>query len=79
MPNSEQGAPRWEIRPGGFVGSRAERRDFEVMKRGTATRFTVALPWNDRQPEREQEEQCAELILRLLREIAKQETLPVRR
>jgi hypothetical protein len=79
MPSSNQDVRAWEVRPGGFVGSKSERRDFEVLKPGRATRFIVALSWNERQPQQELEERCAGLILRMMREIAAQETLPIRR
>ncbi|MEA2875245.1 MAG: hypothetical protein QOF14_441 [Hyphomicrobiales bacterium] len=69
----------WEVRPAPLVGGRTERRDFEVRKRGIATKFIVTLPWNERRPGREQEEYCRDVIFRLIREIAAQETLSIRR
>lgn len=79
MGDGGQDARSWEVRPGAFVGSKSERRDFEVLKPGRATKFIVALPWNDRQPEQEQQERCAELILKMMREIVAQGALPIRR
>jgi hypothetical protein len=78
MPDSDQ-EMRWEVRPAPLLGGRAIRRDFEIVKRGVATKFIVALPWNERRAGFEQEEHCRDVIFRLVREVAAQETLPIRR
>jgi len=72
-------AALWDVRPAPLVGGRTERRDFEVRKRGIATRFIVALPWNERRADAEQVEHCRDTIFQLIREIAAQESLPIRR
>jgi hypothetical protein len=72
-------AALWEIRPAPLVGGRAQRRDFEITRRGIATKFIVSFPWNERRDNREQEEHCRDVIFRLIREVAAQPTLPIRR
>jgi hypothetical protein len=79
MAKLDQDAALWEVRPAPLVGGRTERRDFEVAKRGVATKFIVNLSWNDRRVGREQEEHCRDVIFRLIREVAAQQTLPIRR
>jgi hypothetical protein len=75
-----QQAALWEVRPARLVGSSGTlQRDFDVVKRQTATKIRVTVPWNDRSAPREQEERCRDAIFQLIREIAAQEILPLRR
>jgi hypothetical protein len=78
MAELEQEAALWEIRPAQIVGGRTQRRDFEVTKRGTATKFVVAFHWDDQRDHRAQEEHCRDVIFRLIREIAAQSALHIR-
>jgi hypothetical protein len=75
----DEAAPPWELRPAPLVGGRTVRRDFEITKRGTATKFTVTFPWKEQRDERGQEEHCRDVIFRLIRNIAAQQTLPIKR
>jgi hypothetical protein len=80
MAELDQQAALWEVRPAQLVGSSGTlQRDFDVVKLRTATKIRVTVPWNDRSETREQEERCRDAIFQLIREIAAQEILPLRR
>ena len=70
----------WEVRAGQVVGASRHLRDFHISRRHVTAQFRVTLSWNERRLDtREQEDERRDEILRLIREIAAQQDLPIRR
>lgn len=75
----------WEIRVTRWVGKRGTpSREFIARKRMedgrlSAVSISAILPWNERLPEREQEERCVAFFLQCAKEMAAQGDLPIRR